>query len=189
MGDRGLAGYKGIWIVLLIVVVALAGVSPAFAQPDETVISFTPAAACPGATVTFTLSAFTDIVGGGISIAAVSPLGTSTVVLSSNPDGLTTDTPSCVSEDFGASFSRSCTFVVSESASCGHYTVIVGENTGGPFNRVLGSGTFDVAGSCCAVGGCVQPVNTFGLIAPWLAVIGLVGCISTVVAVAKKRRP
>jgi hypothetical protein len=41
---------------------------------------------------------------------------------------------------------------------------------------------------CCAVGGCVQPVNTFGLIAPWVAVVGLVGCIGTVVVVAKKRQ-
>jgi hypothetical protein len=52
------------------------------------------------------------------------------------------------------------------------------------------SGIFDVAGSCCpAVGGCVQPVNTFELLSPWLAVIGLVGCIGTVVVVAKKREP
>ncbi|MGD0549247.1 MAG: hypothetical protein ABSA81_01710 [Candidatus Bathyarchaeia archaeon] len=184
-----MASCKGISIVLLIVVVALAGGLPVFAQPDGAVISFTPAAACPGATVTFTLSALTDIVGGGISVAAMSPLGNIPVVLSSNPDGLTTDTASCVSEDFGASFSRSCTFVVSESASCGHYTVTIGENIGGQFNTVLGSGTFDVAGSCCAVGGCVQPVNTFGILSPWLAVIGLVGCIGTVVVVAKKRHP
>jgi len=38
-----------------------------------------------------------------------------------------------------------------------------------------------VAGPCCAaVGGCVQPVNTFTLLSPWLAVIALVGCIGTV---------
>lgn len=38
------------------------------------------------------------------------------------------------------------------------------------------------------VGGLVMPANTFAILAPWLAVIGLVGCIGTVV-VAKKRRP
>jgi len=40
-----------------------------------------------------------------------------------------------------------------------------------------------------AVGGIVTPVNAFTLLAPWLAVTGLVGCIGTVVVVAKKRRP
>jgi len=38
------------------------------------------------------------------------------------------------------------------------------------------------------VGGVVMPTNTFALVSPWLAVIGLVGCIGTVVVVAKKRR-
>lgn len=37
-----------------------------------------------------------------------------------------------------------------------------------------------------AVGGVVIPVNTFALLSPWLAVIGLVGCVAVVV-VAKKR--
>jgi len=45
-----------------------------------------------------------------------------------------------------------------------------------------------VAESGGAVGGIVIPVNTFAVLAPWLAVIGLVGCIGTVVVVAKKRR-
>jgi hypothetical protein len=39
-----------------------------------------------------------------------------------------------------------------------------------------------------AVGGLVMPANTLALVAPWLAIIGLVGCIGTVVVVAKKRR-
>jgi hypothetical protein len=38
------------------------------------------------------------------------------------------------------------------------------------------------------VGGIMIPVNTLALVAPWLAVVGLVGCIGTVVVVAKKRR-
>jgi hypothetical protein len=38
------------------------------------------------------------------------------------------------------------------------------------------------------VGGVVMPTNTFALVSPWLAVIGLIGCIGTAVVVAKKRR-
>ena len=38
------------------------------------------------------------------------------------------------------------------------------------------------------VGGVVMAANTLALVAPWIAVIGLVGCISTAVVVAKKRR-
>ena len=38
-----------------------------------------------------------------------------------------------------------------------------------------------------AVGGVVMPANNFAIFVPWVAVIGLVGCISTVVVVAKKR--
>jgi hypothetical protein len=44
---------------------------------------------------------------------------------------------------------------------------------------------------CCgveAVGGAVMPVNTLATLGPWLAVIGLVSCIGTVVVVAKKYR-
>jgi hypothetical protein len=46
------------------------------------------------------------------------------------------------------------------------------------------------AGSCPgeAVGGVVVPANPFALVAPWLAVIGLVGCIGTVAIVFEKRR-
>jgi hypothetical protein len=33
-----------------------------------------------------------------------------------------------------------------------------------------------------------MPANTFTVFAPWLAVIGAVGCIGTVVVVAKRRR-
>jgi len=39
-----------------------------------------------------------------------------------------------------------------------------------------------------AVGGIVLPANLFADISPWLAVIGLVGCIGTLVLVAKKRQ-
>lgn len=39
-----------------------------------------------------------------------------------------------------------------------------------------------------AVGGFMEPVNKLAIFAPWLGVIGLVGCIGTAVVVAKKRR-
>jgi hypothetical protein len=38
------------------------------------------------------------------------------------------------------------------------------------------------------VGGFVTPVNTFAVLAPWLAVIGLVGCVGTAVVVVRKRQ-
>jgi hypothetical protein len=40
----------------------------------------------------------------------------------------------------------------------------------------------------CAVGGYIEPVNRLAVLGPWLAVIGLVGCIGAVVVLAKKRR-
>lgn len=39
------------------------------------------------------------------------------------------------------------------------------------------------------VGGFIEPVNKLALLSPWLALIGLVGCIGTLVVVAKKHRP
>ena len=197
----GLAGFKMISMVLLIVLVALAGVSPVFAADDEAFLILTPAAACPGETVTVTVPIVTvtvtdEVVGGGISVAAVSPSldDGSPYVVSSKPLGLVAN-PVCSIPEFsslvqGASFGNvQCTFRVSESATCGsHYTVTLALSADAASidqGILIGSAPFVVA--CCAVGGCVQPVNTFGLIAPWLAVIGLVGCITTVVVVAKKR--
>ena len=44
---------------------------------------------------------------------------------------------------------------------------------------------------CCgageAVGGAVMPVNILASLGPWLAVIGVVGCVGTAVVIAKKR--
>jgi hypothetical protein len=184
----GLAGYKMISIVLLIVLVALAGVSPVFARDGSTFpITLTPAAACPGATVSISVNIPIDIVGGGISIAAVSPLSFLEPVVSSDPVGLVAEQKCGPVVTDTTVDNVLCTFVVSESASCGRYTVTVTLPVDGL--GASGSGVFDVAGPCCpAVGGCVQPVNTFALLSPWLAVIGLVGCISTAVVVAKKRR-
>jgi hypothetical protein len=39
-----------------------------------------------------------------------------------------------------------------------------------------------------SVGGVLMPANTLALVSPWLAVIGLVGCIGVVVVVVKRRR-
>ena len=183
-----MAGYKTISMGLLIVLVALAGVSPVFA-PFESSITLTPAAACPGATVSISVNIATDVVGGGISIAAVSPLSFLEPVVSSDPVGLIAE-QKCGPDVTDTTVDNVlCTFVVSESASCGHYTVTVTPPLGGVGAIGSGSASFDVAGPCCAVGGCVQPVNTFAMLSPWLAVIGLVGCIGTVVVVAKRRRP
>ena len=178
----GLAGYKTISILSLVLLVALAGVSPVFALPP---ITFDPPAACPGENVTIyaNIPLPPDVIGGGISIAAVSPLDEFEAVASSDPAGLWIVNPVCTVQDTPVT----CTFQVSESASCGRYTVTVTliVDTSNPSV----SGPFDVAGPCCAVGGCVQPVNTFALLSPWLAVIGLVGCIGTIAVVTKKRHP
>jgi hypothetical protein len=51
-----------------------------------------------------------------------------------------------------------------------------------------GSGTFTTDPTCPpAVGGVVTTVNAFAILAPWIAALGLVGCIGTAVVVGKKR--
>jgi hypothetical protein len=40
---------------------------------------------------------------------------------------------------------------------------------------------------CPAVGGVVEPVNNLVMLSPWLAVIGIVGCIASMAVVARKR--
>jgi hypothetical protein len=49
-----------------------------------------------------------------------------------------------------------------------------------------GTGTFTTDPTCPAVGGVVTTVNAFSILAPWIGVLGLVGCIGTVVVFAKK---
>jgi hypothetical protein len=44
-----------------------------------------------------------------------------------------------------------------------------------------GTGTFTTDPTCPAVGGVVTTVNAFSILAPWMAVLGIVGCIATVV--------
>ena len=162
---------KTLSILFLVVLVALAGGSPVSAT-DGPFITLNPAAACPGAMV---------IVRGNIPFDSD---GETLIFprLYSVPIGLVPgERYKCVPATGEANIV--CSFHVSESASCGRYEVIVTlENIGSA------SAVFDVAGPCCpAVGGCVQPVNTFALVAPWLAVIGLVGCVTAVAVVAKKR--
>ena len=71
------------------------------------------------------------------------------------------------------------------SISCDGRTLAVGTPT--PLTAYL----FDTGFStpCCgvveAVGGAVMPVNILATLAPWLAVIGVVGCIGTIVVVVK----
>jgi hypothetical protein len=52
--------------------------------------------------------------------------------------------------------------------------------------RTYGSGSTSTPAG--PVGGFMEPVNKLVIFAPWLAVIGLVGCIATVVVVSRKRR-
>jgi hypothetical protein len=49
------------------------------------------------------------------------------------------------------------------------------------------SAAFDVD-ECYAVGGTMEPINTPAVHSSWLVIIGLIGCIGTVVVVAKKRQ-
>jgi hypothetical protein len=72
------------------------------------------------------------------------------------------------------------TFVVAAGAS-GSYLVTV---------ATTGRGDSASAGftTGCPVGGVVESVSNLVILSPWLAVIGLVGCIGIVVVVAKKRR-
>jgi hypothetical protein len=172
----GLAGLKTISILFLIVLVALAGVSPVFAR-DGAGLILTPTEACPGATIS--VVALFDGTSPGGPVFTSDPAG-----IDFDPAlGLPTQPHFC--DPYGSS-ELDCAFVL-KSASCGHYTVTLTATTSaGPESL---DAEFDVAGPCCpAVGGCVQPVNNFALLSPWLAVIGLVGCIGTVAVVAKKRR-
>lgn len=48
--------------------------------------------------------------------------------------------------------------------------------------------TLTFGNAAAPVGGVIIPVSALGVLAPWLAAVGIVGCIVTVLAVAKKRR-
>jgi hypothetical protein len=143
---------KRLSLPLLVVLVMLAGTSPAFANG----LTLTPKHSCRGTKV--------------LCEGAPYPL------LSSSPPGLI-GSQSCQRELGGG---YSCIFAVSGSAPSGSYTV------SSCLDETCSTGTFTVD-PCPAVGGVVMPVDTFAVLGPWLAVIGLVGLIGTVVLVARKR--
>ena len=90
--------------------------------------------------------------------------------LSYSPDVF--DAPGCDSN--GA---IGCYFTVRGDAPPGHYAITYTDGGGSA------SATYDVP--CSTVGGVVEPVNKLAGLAPWLAVIGLAGCVGTVVVLTK----
>jgi len=108
-------------------------------------------------------------------------LGDTSCTVSSKPSGLISN-PTCVLSPVDLGQSASASFTVA-CAPAGDYTVTL---TGNPSENQV-STSFSNEGGSCPVGGVVMPANTFAIAAPWLAVIGLVGCIGTAVVVAKKR--
>lgn len=83
--------------------------------------------------------------------------------------------------------------VSSISISCDGGTLAVGTEGTVPVESGGTAYLFDTGFStpCCGpepVGGVLMPANTFTVFAPWLAVIGAVGCIGTLFVIAKKRR-
>jgi hypothetical protein len=144
-------------LALLVVLVVLAGGSSAFA---DAAVTLTPSAGCPGKDV------------------SVSP--PCSHILTSGPSMLTSGFSLCPPPNPRGLF---CGFTVSQSASPGEYSVTCDYEGGSD------TVPFTVDPSLCPppVGGCLQPVNTFAVLAPWLAVIGLVGCIGVVGVVVKRR--
>jgi hypothetical protein len=47
--------------------------------------------------------------------------------------------------------------------------------------------TYGPSSNLQPVGGVVMPANTFAMVSPWLALVGVVGCIGTVVVLARRR--
>jgi len=107
-------------------------------------------------------------------------LGEGSCIISSSPNGLISN-PVCTLDGRGATESASFTVAC---APAGVYTVTVT----GPEGDGGDSAVFNNEGGPCAVGGIVMPVNTVALVSPWVAAIGAVGCIGTVVVVAKRCR-
>lgn len=141
-------------------------------------LELTPTEGCPGTIV--------ELVSRGSRIIHFPP-----EVISSSPDGLfipvdPQNSPCGVVEEDG-DLTMPCFLVISESACSGPYTVTftLGEQSASASFTV--PDTCPGVQSCEAVGGCVQPVNTFALLSPYLAIIAVVGCIGTVILVAKKR--
>jgi len=101
-------------------------------------------------------------------------------IISSSPSGLISNAVCMLSggDIVSASFTVGC-------APAGPYTITVTDSI---YHTPSYEGSFNNEGGTCAVGGIVEPVNTFALVSPWLAVIGVVGCICTAIVVAKPRK-
>ncbi len=82
--------------------------------------------------------------------------------------------------NYDVSGSVSGWFIVQAGAR-GSYSVTV-------FYNGKESAPTEFSTDCPCVGGVVMPADTLAMFAPWVAVIGLVGCIATAAVVAKKRR-
>jgi hypothetical protein len=153
---------KPLVILLIVTVIFFMTLVPsAHAQS----ITLTPSSGPPGTTVTINGSGFNGF--------------DATCMITSVPSGLISSIPAprMILTSIGVIYSGS--FVVASGAT-GTYTVTVQGNKGDS-----ASGSFTVSGP---VGGVVMPANRFALVAPWLVVIGLVGCIGLVGVVVKKHR-
>jgi hypothetical protein len=178
----GLADLRTISLLLIVVLVVLASSSRVFGV-DGASVTLTPIIGCPGTQVdlvaSFSSFVFAADNNGGIQVS-----------ISSNPYGLLSEITCRIEANAGLDLY--CTFVVSKSACSGINNVIVTLKGAVDSVSESASASFEVPStcpgvhSCAAVGGYLEPVNRFGILAPWLAVISVV-CISTSVVVAVKR--
>ena len=182
-----MASPKTICLLLLVVLVGLAGGLPVFGI-DGAYVTLTPISGCPGTHVSLEayFPLFDDLV------SAANNGDQLPVSISSVPDRLISQLD-CTIQPPNLGLEVSCTFVVSESACSGPNTVTVTLKAAVDSVSISesASASFDVPSTCgreCAVGGCVQPVNKLAMLSPWLAIIGLVGCIGTAIVVTRNRR-
>ena len=115
-----------------------------------------------------------------VTVPAAFSLSDTSCTISSKPSGLISD-PTCLLSGGERGQTASASFTVA-CAPAGEYTITV---TGNPMDDQRSIEFLNEGGSC-PVGGVVMPVNTLAILGPWFAVIGLVGCIGTVVVVTKK---
>lgn len=90
----------------------------------------------------------------------------------------------------GSPMTYSYSSIDTSTLSVGSYCVRAGSSSGGPNSAVDLPLTVIPAAPVAptAVGGVVMPTNTLALVSPWLAIIGLVGCVGAAIVVARKRR-
>jgi hypothetical protein len=152
-------------LAILLIVTAIFFMTRVPSAHAASIASITPSSGPPGTFVTVTgiifnpLDLFCDI--------------------SSSPSGLMLGSTCAI--NFGTA---SASFTVA-NVPPGLYTVTLTGYLGQTSDSA--SSSFTVTGG--PVGGVVMPANTFALVAPWLLIIGLVGCIGTLVVFARKRRP